>query len=197
MQNKYSSFLSETQTSNGSSGTYSFLCHGDMLQYFAPAPPRPAPRSSSRDQSQQPPTTLAQGRVSQMVMPYCRWQKKRETECGTPANGSCQTHIAAWPCGTGRNRSVIFKRGQNRVSSFCKVVHTSLVHSKGHQQTRKMGKSEKTAGKWRKIANLNPPHGTHHTALLRTPPPPPHPAPPRPAPPRSTLHHSSVAAHRR
>ena len=62
---------------------------------------------SSRDQTQQPPRTLPQGGVSQMVMPYCWWQKKGRTECGTPANGRCQTHIAAWPCGTGRNRSVI------------------------------------------------------------------------------------------
>ena len=28
---------------HGSSGNCSFLCHNDMLQYFAPAPPRPAP----------------------------------------------------------------------------------------------------------------------------------------------------------
>ena len=66
------------------------------------------------------------------------------------ANGSCQTHFAAWPCGTGRNRSVIFKRGQKGVSLFCIIVYT--IDSKGHLQARKKGKAEqlqKNCGKLR------------------------------------------------
>ena len=77
--------------------------------------------SSSRDQTQQPPQTVAQGRVSQMVMPYCWWQKKKRNRVWQNSKWQLSgTHcsMALW------HRKEPFSHLQ--ASSFCIVVHTSM-----------------------------------------------------------------------